>query len=67
MCRAANESEEDNRLPRAYMYSILFMLAVPASLASGLGYSLYRLNKREQFADGWELTEEQTSALDTDE
>jgi|GEM_PF-6209322 len=62
MCSVANESKNDNRLPRAYMYSILFMLAVPASLASGLGYSLYRISKREQFSDDWDFQEEESRA-----
>ena len=44
------------------MYSILFMLAVPASLASGLGYSLYRISKREQFSDDWDFQEEESRA-----
>ena len=34
MCKAANE--EDDSKPRAYMYSILFMLTVPATLVSGV-------------------------------
>ena len=45
MCRAANESDE--ALPRAYMYSILFMLAVPATLFTGFGIGFYRLSKRQ--------------------
>ncbi len=45
MCKIANET--DDRLPRAYMYSILFMLAVPGSIFTGFGIGLYRLSKRE--------------------
>ncbi len=45
MCRAANESDE--ALPRAYMYSILFMLAVPATLFTGFSIGFYRLSKRQ--------------------
>ena len=46
MCKTANESESDD-LPRAYMLSILFMLAMPATIFTGLGFSLYRMTKRE--------------------
>ena len=46
MCKAANET--DDNLPRAYMYSILFMLAIPATLFTGFGIGIYRLNKREE-------------------
>lgn len=52
MCKVANESEGDAR-PRAYMYSILFMLSVPAMLTAGFGIGFYRLSKRRQGTDGW--------------
>lgn len=42
-CKAANAT--DNRLPLAFQASILFMLAVPTVLVSGLGVMLYRMNK----------------------
>ena len=45
-CKAANES--DTRRPRAYMYSILFMLAMPATVFTGFGVSFYRLSKKAQ-------------------
>ena len=44
MCREANET--DDNLPRAYMYSILFMLAVPASVFTGFGIGFYRLSRQ---------------------
>ncbi len=44
MCRQANET--DDRLPRAYMYSILFMLSVPAMLVTGFGVGFYRLSRQ---------------------
>jgi len=47
-CKDANAS--DNRLPLAYQASILFMLAVPAGLATTLGILLYRLNKQQEAA-----------------
>lgn len=46
MCNAANEAND--ALPRAYMYSILFMLAVPASVLTGFGIGFYRLSKQQQ-------------------
>lgn len=45
-CKAANES--DQRRPRAYMYSILFMLAMPATVFTGFGISFYRLSRRAE-------------------
>jgi len=45
MCKAANE-EEDAK-PRAYMYSILFMLSVPATIFSGLTVGLVMIGRRE--------------------
>jgi len=44
MCKEAAES--DSNLPRAYMYSILFMLAVPASMVTGFGIGFYRLSRQ---------------------
>ncbi|QDU82858.1 hypothetical protein Pla110_46210 [Polystyrenella longa] len=43
MCKEANETE--NALPRAYMYSILFMIAMPATIFTGLGWKFYRLTQ----------------------
>ena len=45
MCKNANESD-DNR-PRAYMFSILFMLAMPATVFTGFGVGFYRLSRRQ--------------------
>lgn len=45
-CKAANES--DTRLPTAYMYSILFMLAMPATVFTGFGISFYRLSQKSR-------------------
>ncbi len=45
MCKAANE--EDDAKPRAYMYSILFMLTVPATLVSGVTFSLFKMSRNE--------------------
>lgn len=46
LCKNANETEPD--LPRAYMYSILFMLAMPATVLTGFGVGFYRLSRKEQ-------------------
>lgn len=45
MCKAANE--EDDAKPRAYMYSILFMLTVPATLVSGVTFGLFTMSRKE--------------------
>ena len=55
MCKVANESNEDAAIrdarPRAYMYSILFMLSMPATLLTGYGFGFYRLHKQQQSTD----------------
>ena len=55
LCKYANEvpqaGEEANRKPQAYMYSILFMLAMPASLLTAFSTSFYRLWKKQQAAE----------------
>lgn len=53
MCKVANESKQDkaeNLKPKAYMYSILFMLAMPATLLTGFGIGFYRLSKKNAAA-----------------
>ena len=45
MCRAATKT--DDLRPRAYMYSILFMLAVPATVLTSFGIGFYRLSKKQ--------------------
>ena len=58
MCKLANESGQDetcgitNARPRAYMYSILFMLSMPATLTAGFGFGFYRLWKKGQAQGG---------------
>ena len=47
MCKTANENADDPR-PRAYMYSILFMLAMPATIFTGFGIGFYRLAKQAE-------------------
>lgn len=45
MCKAA--AEEDDLKPRAYMYSIIFMLVVPGTLFSGITVGLVVMGRRE--------------------
>ena len=44
-CKNANET--DSRRPTAYMYSILFMLGMPATIFSCFGIAFYRMSRRE--------------------
>ena len=48
MCKVANE--QDSLLPRAYMYSILFMMGMMFTLAGGVGFGMYLLGRRENAA-----------------
>lgn len=43
-CKNANET--DTLRPRAYMYSILFMLGMPATVFTGFGIAFYRMSRR---------------------
>ena len=45
MCKEA--AGNDDRLPQAFQASILFMLAMPALLFTGMGVGLYKMAKRE--------------------
>jgi hypothetical protein len=44
MCKLAAES--DARLPKAYMYSILFMMGMPAAVSTGFGVGFWRLSRK---------------------
>ena len=46
MCRNATES--DDRLPRAFMYSIIFMISMPAMIFTGFSVMFYRLSRQQQ-------------------
>lgn len=60
MCKLANEDApatdangmpiDVNARPRAYMYSILFMLSMPATLLTGFGIAFYRMTHRAALA-----------------
>lgn len=47
-CKFANETESAR--PRAYMYSILFMIGMPATIFTGFGISFYRMTRNAQRA-----------------
>lgn len=58
MCKLAAESA--SRQPRAYMYSILFMMSMPMMLTTGFGIAFYRLSRqaRMQQQEGGDSTAE---------
>lgn len=66
MCKAA--AEQDENQPKAYMYSILFMLAMPAVIFGSFGYGLYRMNQRENELESLDqqLHPAQDSAAESD-
>jgi hypothetical protein len=45
-CKAANES--DPLKPKAYMYSILFMIGMPATIFTGFSVSFWRMTRQAQ-------------------
>lgn len=45
-CKFANETESNR--PKAYMYSILFMIGMPATIFTGFGFSFYRMVRKAQ-------------------
>ncbi len=58
-CKNANET--DSRRPMAYMYSILFMLGMPATIFSCFGVAFYRMSRREMLAQQELMAEETLS------
>ena len=51
MCKAAIEDTENPAAaarPKAYMYSILFMISMPATLFTVFSISFYRLSRKQQ-------------------
>lgn len=51
MCKIAHEDSTDPAVaarPRAYMYSILFMLSMPATIFAAFGIGFYRLSRKQQ-------------------
>jgi len=62
-CKAANES--DPLKPRAYMYSILFMIGMPATIFTGFSVSFWRMSRQAQLAQ--ELAATNESAPDSND
>ncbi len=60
-CKTANET--DNLRPQAYMYSILFMLGMPATVFTGFGIAFYRMSRKATLEQ--QLAEEAESATST--
>jgi hypothetical protein len=70
MCKLANEEGSgtgeceqaavQKARPKAYMYSILFMLSMPATLLGGFSLGFYRLYRKQQAL----LSQEAVSAID---
>jgi len=45
-CKAGNET--DPLKPKAYMYSILFMIGMPATIFTGFSVSFWRMTRKAQ-------------------
>ena len=48
-CKAANET--DSLKPKAYMYSILFMIGMPATIFTGFSLSFWRLARKARLEE----------------
>jgi hypothetical protein len=46
MCAEANKADKNR--PKAYMYSIIFMISMPALVCAGFGIGFYRLHRKSQ-------------------
>lgn len=75
MCKAALANSEDPAVaarPKAYMYSILFMISMPATLATLFGISFYRMSRQQQAINAALLaqyndnTEDRSTEIDAD-
>jgi len=62
MCKLASESA--SRQPRAYMYSVLFMMGMPMIISTGFGIAFYRLSRQ---ADRMRQEEAARLAAESDE
>ena len=78
MCKLANESASENsnsdtdtattvpfinNRPKAYMYSILFMIGMPATLFAIFGFLFYRMIRKAQAAQ--DLTQQDLARTET--
>lgn len=61
MCKTATEDADTDEVAGAYMTSILFMLAVPTVIFTGIGATLYGMSRREE-----KLLEELEASLPTE-
>ena len=66
MCKFANEADQPdeaaNRRPKAFMYSILFMLSMPPTIFTAFGMYFYQLRKQAQVEEaGAEFPDETLS------
>lgn len=58
MCKIAQEDSTDPAVrarPRAYMYSILFMISMPATLVTSFGVAFYRMSQKQAALNAAEL------------
>jgi len=70
MCKAALANDPDpaaKARPKAYMYSILFMLSMPATLTTLFGISFYRLSRQQQAINAALLAEQADLSADGDD
>lgn len=63
-CKAANET--DSLKPRAYMYSILFMIGMPATIFTGFSVSFWRLARKAKLEEELLADDEAASAADNE-
>ena len=61
-CKAANET--DSLKPKAYMYSILFMIGMPATIFTGFSVSFWRLARKARLEQKLSAFEEALSGPD---
>ena len=60
-CKAAIST--DDKQPKAYMYSILFMLGMPTIIFGSIGYGLYQMSLRERELESLPPLEESEELL----
>lgn len=60
-------SDDPNMRPRAYMYSILFMMGMPPLIFGGFGFAFYRMAKAAQVNADEQALDSQSDVADTDQ
>ncbi len=63
-CKFANETESNR--PKAYMYSILFMIGMPATIFTGFGISFYRMIRKSEQESLRQIAGAQMSGAESD-